>query len=145
MTIRTQKVRLYPNRTMKKVLDDLCNYRRYCWNQGLALWNDMYEASLILGDKSLLPDEYKVRNELTANIDYRHDVFGLPFPTWETLGKTFLTKCNLTGANLSSSPRKLPDRDSRPTELKLLMASYDWTNRTESRNGMTSDLKALNP
>jgi len=65
--IRTQKVRLYPNRTMKKVLDDLCNYRRYCWNQGLALWNDMYEASLILGDKSLLPDEYKVRNELTAN------------------------------------------------------------------------------
>jgi putative transposase len=52
---------------MKKVLDDLCNYRRYCWNQGLALWNDMYEASLILGDKSLLPDEYKVRNELTAN------------------------------------------------------------------------------
>ena len=52
---------------MKKVLDDLCDYRRYCWNQGLALWNDMYDASLILGDKSLLPDERKVRNELTAN------------------------------------------------------------------------------
>ena len=65
--IRTQKVRLYPNRTMKKVLDDLCDYRRYCWNQGLALWNDMYDASLISEDKELLPNERKVRKELVAN------------------------------------------------------------------------------
>ena len=65
--IRTQKVRLYPNQTMKKVLDDLCDYRRYCWNQGLALWNDMYDASLILEDKELLPNERKVRKELVAN------------------------------------------------------------------------------
>ena len=67
--IRVQKVRLYPNQTMKKVLDDLCNYRRYCWNQGLALWNDMYDSSLILGDKTLRPSERKVRNELVANKD----------------------------------------------------------------------------
>ena len=65
--IKTQKVRLYPNRTMKKVLDDLCDYRRYCWNQGLALWNDMYDASLILEDKKLLPNERKVRDELVAD------------------------------------------------------------------------------
>ena len=65
--IKTQKVRLYPNRTMKKVLDDLCDYRRYCWNQGLALWNDMYDASLILEDKKLLPNESKVRDELVAD------------------------------------------------------------------------------
>ena len=67
MMIRTQKVRLYPNRTMKKVLDDLCDYRRYCWNQGLALWNDMYDASLILEDKEFLPNERRVRNELVAD------------------------------------------------------------------------------
>ena len=29
-----KKVMLYPNHTMMKVLDDLCDYRRYCWNQG---------------------------------------------------------------------------------------------------------------
>ena len=52
---------------MKKVLDDLCDYRRYCWNQGLALWNDMYDSSLILEDKKLRPSEHKVRNELVAN------------------------------------------------------------------------------
>ena len=65
--IRVQKVRLYPNQTMKKVLDDLCDYRRYCWNKGLALWNDMYDASLILGDNKLSPSERKVRDELVAN------------------------------------------------------------------------------
>ncbi|MDD5958072.1 RNA-guided endonuclease InsQ/TnpB family protein [Ligilactobacillus ruminis] len=65
--IRTQKVRLYPNQKMKKVLDDLCDYRRYCWNQGLALWNDMYDSALILEDKTLKPSERKVRDELVAN------------------------------------------------------------------------------
>ena len=39
----TKKVMLYPNQTMMKVLDDLCDYRRYCWNQGLNLWNDLYK------------------------------------------------------------------------------------------------------
>ncbi len=29
------QVRLYPNQIMKTVLDSLCDYRRYCWNQGL--------------------------------------------------------------------------------------------------------------
>lgn len=65
--IRVQKVRLYPNKAMKKVLDKLCDYRRYCWNQGLALWNDMYDVSLILNDKRLKPSERKVRDELVAN------------------------------------------------------------------------------
>jgi len=32
---------------MQAVLDSLCDYRRYCWNQGLELWNTMYEARLI--------------------------------------------------------------------------------------------------
>lgn len=65
--IRTQKVRLYPNQTMKEALDDLCDYRRYCWNQGLALWNDMYDSYLVLDDKKLRPTMYKVRDELVAN------------------------------------------------------------------------------
>ncbi|MGK4099384.1 transposase [Ligilactobacillus salivarius] len=65
--IQVQKVRLYPNQTMKKVIDDLCDYRRYCWNRGLALWNDMYDSSLVLDDKKLKPSKRKVRDELVAN------------------------------------------------------------------------------
>ena len=87
------QVRLYPNQTMKTVLDSLCDYRRYCWNQGLELWNIMYEARLIgltddlrakikasLTDKTIefseeeqalralfpAPAERKVRDELVA-------------------------------------------------------------------------------
>ena len=38
-----KKVVLYPNKTMAKTLDNLCDYRRYCWNHGLELWNDLYD------------------------------------------------------------------------------------------------------
>ena len=73
--IRVQKVRLYPNQTMKKVIDDLCDYRRYCWNRGLALWNDMYDSSLVLDDKKLKPSKRKVRDELVANKeDWRYQL-----------------------------------------------------------------------
>lgn len=56
------QVRLYPNKTMKTVLDNLCDYRRYCWNQGLELWNTLYEQRLIC-----LPSELraKVKASLT--------------------------------------------------------------------------------
>ena len=53
---------------MKKVLDDLCDYRR-CW---LSLCNSMYDVSLILEDKKLLPNERKVHDELVADI--QHDI-----------------------------------------------------------------------
>ncbi|WP_263853150.1 RNA-guided endonuclease InsQ/TnpB family protein [Limosilactobacillus reuteri] len=65
--MRTEKVRLYPNSIMKQQLKDLCDYRRYCWNEGLALWNDMYDESVLLGNKKLRPNERKVRNELVTN------------------------------------------------------------------------------
>lgn len=65
--IVTEKVRLYPNAVMRKHLNNLFGYRRYCWNQGLALWNDMYNESLIMKNKKLRPNQYKVRNELVHN------------------------------------------------------------------------------
>ena len=65
--IRTQVVKLYPNQAMRKHLDELCNYRRYCWNQGLETWNNMYEESLIMDNKNLRPTWIKVLNELVHN------------------------------------------------------------------------------
>ena len=38
-----QKVRLYPNNTMLAVLDSLCDYRRFCWNQALDVWQTLYQ------------------------------------------------------------------------------------------------------
>lgn len=65
-TIKTIKVKLYPNKHMKQVLDNICDYRRYCWNQGLETWNQMYDLHCI--NKSYkTPNERAVRNELVEN------------------------------------------------------------------------------
>lgn len=34
-TIQTVVYELHPNKTMKRVLDEAIDYRRYCWNQAL--------------------------------------------------------------------------------------------------------------
>ena len=44
-----KKVKLYPNQTMTKVLDSLCDYRHYCWNQGLKA--DKFDKMLIIADR----------------------------------------------------------------------------------------------
>ena len=88
------QVKLYPTKQMRTYLDSQCDYRRYCWNQGLKVWNDIYDQRVIslptdlklkikesLKDKSIpfteeemnlrkefpSPTERHVRNELVAN------------------------------------------------------------------------------
>lgn len=65
--IKTQQIKIEPNKHMIKIVNSLFNYRRYCWNQALGTWNDMYDESIILEDKSLNPNNNKVRNELVNN------------------------------------------------------------------------------
>ena len=92
--ILNMQVELYPNEHMKKYLDKQCDYRRYCWNKGLELWNVLYEQRTISLPTALktkikasvknkkikftkaetelrklfpTPNEYNVRNELVAN------------------------------------------------------------------------------
>ena len=38
---------------MQNVLDSLCDYRRYCWNHGLELWNDLHEQRVEMVPASL--------------------------------------------------------------------------------------------
>ena len=79
---------------MMKILDDLCDYRRYCWNQGLNVWNDLYDqrvknvptglrkkSQLAIKDKTIVfseeeqelltlfpsPSHHVVQNILVAN------------------------------------------------------------------------------
>ena len=92
--ILSMQVELYPNEHMKKYLDKQCDYRRYCWNKGLELWNILYEQRTISLPTALktkikasvknkkikftkaetelrklfpAPNERNVRNELIAN------------------------------------------------------------------------------
>ena len=59
-----QQVRLYPNKTMKRVLDSLCDYRRYCWNKAIECWNEQYESRSI-GLPQLVADKLRRKEELT--------------------------------------------------------------------------------
>lgn len=65
--IKTHKIKLYPNATMRRVLQNLFNYRRYCYNEALEVWHEMYDESKLMMDKSLRPNERKVRDELVRN------------------------------------------------------------------------------
>ena len=65
--IKAQVVELKPNKTMQQELDKLCDYCRYCWNQALATWQDMYEARTLDKDNNPSPSERRIRDELVDN------------------------------------------------------------------------------
>jgi len=65
--LKTHQIKIEPNAHMRQHIEDLFNYRRYCWNQALGTWNDLYDESVVLGDKKLRPTEYAVRNLLVDN------------------------------------------------------------------------------
>ena len=41
------QVKLCPTKQMRIYLDSQCDYRRYCWNKGLALWNELYDQRIL--------------------------------------------------------------------------------------------------
>ena len=41
------------------MLDDLCDYRRYCWNQGLELWNKLYDKRV-----TMIPSDVRKKSQL---------------------------------------------------------------------------------
>lgn len=67
MITKNITVKLYPNSHMRQHLDKLFGYRRYCWNQALAVWTEQYEAYTLNPKDNVYQSEYNVRNELVAN------------------------------------------------------------------------------
>ena len=47
---------------MRTYLDSQCDYRRYCWNKALSVWNDIYDERTLA-----LPNELKrkIRDSMT--------------------------------------------------------------------------------
>nr|DAV36682.1 MAG TPA: endonuclease [Caudoviricetes sp.] len=56
------QVRLYPTKQMKSYLDSQCDYRRYCWNKALSVWNDLYDQRVIALPREL---KLKIKDNLT--------------------------------------------------------------------------------
>lgn len=78
----TRKVVLKPNKPMKQVLDSLCDYRRYCWNESLELWNTLYEQRLIGltdGERSKIQELIKSKQPLTTELQELNALY--PYPS----------------------------------------------------------------
>ena len=85
----TKKVRLYPNKTMLAVLDSLCDYRRYCWNQALDVW-----MSLVQQRQEHLPSDLRLKvkqavkdKSITFTDDEKALLIQYPAPTHYTVRK----------------------------------------------------------
>lgn len=77
------QVRLYPTKQMRTYLDSQCDYRRYCWNKALSVWNDLYDQRVIALPKEL---KHKLRDSLTdKTVQFTNDEMNLralfPAPT----------------------------------------------------------------
>jgi putative transposase len=44
--VKSHKTRIYPNKEQIKLLEKCFGYRRFCYNRGLALWNDLYSNGI---------------------------------------------------------------------------------------------------
>ena len=60
---RTKVYRLYPDATMKQILDQWCDYRRYCYNKALELWNATYTEYRMTASPEILAEFKKPKKE----------------------------------------------------------------------------------
>lgn len=67
MVVKNINVKLYPNSHMRQYFEMMFGYRRYCWNQALNTWNEMYEMHTIDSDENPSPTRFGVVNYLHAN------------------------------------------------------------------------------
>ena len=89
----TKKVRLYPNKSMLTILDNLCDYRRFCWNQALDVWMSLVHqrqehlpSDLCLKVKQAVKDK-----SISFTADERALLMQYPAPTDYTV-RGILTK-----------------------------------------------------
>lgn len=156
--IRTQVVKLYPNQIMRKHLDELCDYRRYCWNQGLETWNNMYEESLIMDNKKLKPNERKVRNELVNNKqDWQHHLSArclqLAISDLGKAWKSFFDKAQPDWGKPRFKSKKMPRQGFKTDRAKIVNGKLrldksrgvqDWCDiKFSSAKSLNGDLKVI--
>ena len=104
-----QQVRLYPNKTMKRVLDSLCDYRRYCWNEAVACWNEQYEARLI-GLPEALRDKLRSKVE-PLTLDEQELVNQYPNPSYYSVRDELVSQKEDWQYTLSSRVLQLTVKD----------------------------------
>lgn len=133
----TRKVALYPNKTMTKILDNLCDYRRYCWNHGLELWNDLYGQRVEMVPASLRKkSQLAIKDKTIVFSDKEHELLSMfPSPS-ERVVRDLMVKDKADWQHrLSSQVLQLAVRD----------LAQAWSKFFDSKKSKTKKLKVGEP
>lgn len=145
----TRKVVLKPNKTMKQVLDSLCDYRRYCWNEALEVWNTLYEQRLIgltEEERSMIQDLVKSKQPLTDELQELEALY--PSPCDYTVRKILVSQKEDWQYFLSSRVIQLAVRDLANSWFRFYKNSKEfgkptYRSRKESKQGFKTDYSRI--
>lgn len=81
-----QVVQLVLSDEMEQYFDQMCDYRRYIWNKALALWQDLYQAHIVL-DKVYKYEFVPVFDKKSGKVkQIKEKQYHLnPSPTWQSV------------------------------------------------------------
>lgn len=145
----THKVVLKPNNTMKQVLDSLCDYRRYCWNEALELWNTLYEQRLIgltEEERSTVREFVKSKQPLTAELQELNALY--PSPNNYTVRNILVAQkedwqCFLSPRVLQLAVKDLADAWSRFYKSSKEFGKPKFRSRKDLKQGFKTDCSRI--
>ena len=145
----TRKVVLKPNKTMKQVLDSLCDYRRYCWNEALEVWNTLYEQRLIgltEEERSTIQELAKSKQPLTAELHELNTLY--PLPNNYTVRNILVAQkedwqCFLSPRVLQLTVKDLSDAWSRFYKNSKEFGKPTYKSRKDSKQGFKTDYSRI--
>lgn len=145
----TRKVALKPNIAMKQVLDSLCDYRRYCWNEALELWNTLYEQRLIgltKEERSTVREFVKSKQPLTAELQELNALY--PSPNNYTVRNILVAQkedwqCFLSPRVLQLAVKDLADAWSRFYKSSKEFGKPKFRSRKDLKQGFKTDCSRI--
>lgn len=145
----TRKVVLKPNIAMKQVLDSLCDYRRYCWNEALELWNTLYEQRLIgltKEERSTVREFVKSKQPLTAELQELNALY--PSPNNYTVRNILVAQkedwqCFLSPRVLQLAVKDLADAWSRFYKSSKEFGKPKFRSRKDLKQGFKTDCSRI--
>ena len=145
----TRKVVLKPNIAMRQVLDSLCDYRRYCWNEALELWNMLYEQRLIgltEEERSTVREFVKSKQPLTAELQELNALY--PSPNNYTVRNILVAQkedwqCFLSPRVLQLAVKDLADAWSRFYKSSKEFGKPKFRSRKDLKQGFKTDCSRI--
>lgn len=135
---------------MQSHLDELCDYRRYCWNKGLETWQTMYEAHTLNKTDNPSPNERRVRDELVANKeDWQYDLSArclqLAIKDLANAWKNFFDKAQKDWGKPSFKSKKAPRQGFKTDRAKIVNGKIRLDKPRSIAKDSWFDLASLEP